>query len=210
MKLNFPSRVAKNNSLIKSKLLLSFVVISTISLFFFATAATVNAQYEMKTVTLARSIKPQLKITEIKVGQQVQSFNENFEAEAEWIKNLSFKLENVSGKSIVYLSVNVNFPETRANGNLMSYAVSFGQRPGSKLKQINPPLLLKAGETLEVLLEKERDRIYKFINERQPVESIKKIELEISFIIFDNKTAWSVGSFKRQDPENPDRYHTPR
>jgi hypothetical protein len=89
----------------------------------------------------------------------------------------------------------------------MSYGVAFGQRPGSKLKQSNTRLLLEPGETLEVLLEKEKDAIYKFINERQPVESIKKIELEISFIIFDDKSAWSAGSFMRQDPENPDRYN---
>jgi hypothetical protein len=108
---------------------------------------------------------------------------------------------------IVYLRVNVNFPETRATGNLMSYGVSFGQRPGSKLKQTNPPILLKKGETLDVFLEKEKEKIYKFINERQPIESIKKVELEISFIIFEDKTAWSVGTFKRQDPENSDRYN---
>jgi hypothetical protein len=208
MKLDLPSRIVKNNSLIKSKLLLSLIVVSMISVFFFAPKAlTVTAQDEKKIITFARTINPQLKITEIKVGNKTRTFNEGFDAESEWVKNLIFKLENISSKPIVYLKVNVNFPETRANGNLMSYGVTFGQRPGSKLKQINLPLLLKPGETFEVFLEKEKEGIYKFINERQPVELIKKIELEISFIIFDDKTAWSAGSFMRQDPENPDKYN---
>ncbi len=192
----------------KSKLILSTVVLSTIFGFFFAPGVLkVNGQNEKKTITLARSINPQLKITEIKVREQIQTLNESFEAEADWVKDLSFKLENISDKPIVYLRVNVNFPETRATGNLMSYGVAFGQRPGSKLKQTSPLILLKKGETLDVFLEKEKEKIYKFINERQPVESIKKVELEISFIIFEDKTAWSVGTFMRQDPENPDRYN---
>lgn len=166
----------------------------------------IQAQSEQKTIKLARTINPQLKITEVKVGQKDRKFNESFDAEAEWVKNLSFKLENISGKPIVFLKVNVNFPETRASGNLMSYPISFGQRPGSKLKPNKPSMLLKTGETLEVSLDKEKDKIYKFVNERQPIESIQKIELEISFIVFEDKTAWSVGSFMRQDPNNPDRY----
>ncbi len=116
MKLDLPSRIIKNNSLIKLKLLLSLVIVSTISVVFCAVGAlTVTAQNEKKIITLSRTIKPQLKITEIKVGKQIRTFNEGFDAESEWVKNLSFKLENVSSKPIVYLKVNVNFPETRAS-----------------------------------------------------------------------------------------------
>ena len=64
-----------------------------------------------------------------------------------------------------------------------------------------------SGETLEVSLEKEKDRIYKFVNARQPIVSIQKVELEIGFIIFEDKTAWTAGTFLRQDPNNPDRYN---
>ena len=106
--------------------------------------ANVQAQSERKIVKLAYSSKPQLKFTEVKVGQQDRKFDESFNAEAEWVKSLSFKLENISNKPIVYLQVNVNFPETRSSGNLMSYGVSFGQRPGSKPKQHNKPMLLEA------------------------------------------------------------------
>lgn len=167
----------------------------------------VQAQSEKKIIELADTIKPQLKFTEVKVGQQDRKFDESFNAEAEWVKNLSFKLESISDKPIVFLQVNVNFPETRSTGNLMSYGVSFGQRPGLNLKQHNKPMLLMPGKTVEVSLDKEKDRIYKFVNERQPIESIQKVELEIGFIIFEDKTAWTAGTFLRQDPNNPNRYN---
>lgn len=165
-----------------------------------------HAQSDKKTVKLAKTIRPQLKLTNLKVAQQDIKFGESFDAEADWVKNLSFKLENISDKKILYIRVNVNFPETRLTGYMMSYQVSFGQRPDSKLKQINPPMLLKPGEILEVSLDKEKDRIYNFVGERQPIELIREVELEMGFILFEDRTAWSVGSFMRQDPDNPDRY----
>lgn len=166
----------------------------------------VQAQSERKTVKLARTIRPQLKFSDFKIGQQTRKFEESFDAEPDWVKNLSFKLENISNKRIVFLRVNVNFPETRLTGNLMSYPISFGQRPNSKIKANNPPMLLKPGETLEISLEKEKDKIYKFVSERQPIETIHKVELEIGFIIFEDKTAWLAGTFMQQDLDNPDRY----
>lgn len=172
-----------------------------------ASITSVNAQDDKKIVQLAYSRDPQLKISEIKLGQQPVKFGELFDTDLDWIKNLAFKLENISDKPIVFLQVNVNFPETRSNGNLMSYGLTFGQRPDSKFSTDKEPMLLKPGETLEISLDKEKDRIYKFVNERQPIETIHNVELEIGFIIFEDKTAWTAGTFLHQDSDNPDKYN---
>ncbi len=184
---------------------LSVVLCSLIGLNIKNSIIKVQAQSEKKTIKLARTINPQLKITEVKVGQQERKFNESFDAESDWVKHLSLNLENISGKPIVYLTVNVNFPETRLTGNMMSYPMTFGQRPGSKIKN-REPMVLKPDETLQVSLEKEKEKIYKFINGRQPIELIQTVELEIGFIVFEDKTAWAAGTFLRQDTNNPDRY----
>jgi hypothetical protein len=172
-----------------------------------ASMTSVNAQSEKKVIKLARTIKPQLKFSDVKVGQQGRKFDENFDSEPEWVKNLSFKLQSISDKPIVFLQVNVNFPETRLTGNLMSYTMMLGRKPDIKFKQHNKPMLLMPGETLEISLDKEKDKISKFISERQPIESIQKVELEIGFIVFEDKTAWVAGGFLRQDPNNPNRYN---
>lgn len=166
----------------------------------------VQAQSDKKTVKLADTIRPQIKFSDIKIGQQDIKLGEDFDTGPDWIKNLTFKLENISGKRIVFLIVNVNFPQTRLTGNLMSYGINFGLRPDSKFRQTNPPMLLKPAEILEVSLDREKERIYKFVNERQPIESIQKIELETGFIIFEDRTAWLAGSFLRQDSGDPDLY----
>ena len=165
------------------------------------------AQNDKKNVKLARTVKPQVKFNDLKVAQKSLKLDEDFDAEADWVKSLSFKLENVSGKRIVFLTANVNFPETRLTGELMSYQISFGQRPGLEPINDNPPISFMPDETLEISLDKEKDRIYKFVNERQPIEKIQKVELEIGFIIFEDRTAWSAGSFMRQDRNNPRIYN---
>lgn len=159
-----------------------------------------------KVVKLAYSRKPQLKISNLKTGQKAREFDESFVEAEDWLKNLSFQLENVSGKSIVHLVVNINFPETKATGSMMSYGITFGQRPGSKIRHKPEPMLLKPNEILEVSLNNEYEKIVKFINSRQSIGSIREAQLEIDFIVFEDKIAWSSGSFMRQDPSNPNRY----
>lgn len=190
----------------------SLVTISVVSGYFIGSGivnsvTNVKAQSGKKVIKLADTVNAQLKFTEPKLRQQERSFGENFDAHPNWIKDLSFKLENISEKPIVFLQININFPETRLTGNLMSYTMTFGQRPNSKFKQLNKQMELMPGEVLEVSLDKERDKIHQFINERQPMESIEKVELEIGFIIFEDRTAWTAGTFLRQDPGNPDRYN---
>lgn len=172
-----------------------------------SSVTTVQAQDKKKVIRLTDTIKPQLKFTDVKVGQQERKLGESFEAESDWVKDLSFKLENISGKQIVYLKVNINFPETRLLGPMMSYGVTFGQHPNSKFKHIKQPMLLKPSEILEVSLDKEKDRIHKFLGNRQPIETIQKVELEIGFIVFEDKTAWAAGTFLRQDANNLERYN---
>ena len=38
------------------------------------------------------------------------------------------------------------------------------------------------------------------------MSNICKLELEIGFVIFADKTAWVAGEYKVQDPNDPDRY----
>ena len=165
----------------------------------------VNAQTAGKTISLAYSRKPQLNFKDVKVGQNSIKFNESFNEDEDWLKRLSFNLENISGKPIVFLTVDVNFPETRSTGPMMAYPISFGQRPGSIHRQ-QKPLLLKPKEVLEVHLSERYESLIKFINERQPIGTLGKIELVINFIVFENGIAWNTGDFMKQDPDNPNRY----
>lgn len=159
-----------------------------------------------KIIEQAFTINPQVKVLQIKDGDKTLKFNESFEGDEIWLKNLSFQLENISKKPITVLQININFPETKASGNLMSYPIVIGRMPVPDLPVKKAPLLLKEKETLEISTKEDYDRIVKFIERRQPFSTITKVQFEIGFIVFEDNTSWAAGQFSRQDPNNPRRW----
>lgn len=149
--------------------------------------------------------KPQIKIKEVRVGGNAKKFDENFRENSDWLSRTSFQIENVSGKSIVYLRINVWFPETTTSGPVMIYPLTFGQRPGSKFQNTDS-FLLTSGDTVDIPLSPKYSDISRFVGHRHLIGTIHKIQFQVSFIVFDDGTAWSVGTFMLQDPNDPNRY----
>lgn len=159
-----------------------------------------------RVVNKAYSHNPQVDIVEVKAGLKALRIGEKFDAGDDWIKTLAWKIRNTSGKPIVYLKVNINFPETKTTGNMMSFPVEFGQRPGSKFRQRSESLLLNPEDTLDITLDTHYDRVKNFVELRHPIKDIHEAEIEIGFIIFSDTSAWAAGSFYQQDPNDPDHY----
>lgn len=151
---------------------------------------------------------PVVEFEEIRVSGKPVKFHEHFDGNDDWIPTIDFKAKNISDKPIVYLAVNINFPETRATlGAMMSYPIEFGQRPDSTLpSRGGEPMVLLPNDTVEINLQDHYPRIKAFIERRLTLRDIRQADLEVSFVIFDDKTGWSAGNYYRQDSANPDRY----
>ena len=144
---------------------------------------------------------------DIKVAGKPVKFNEQFDGNDDWIPAIGFKAKNISNKPIVYLAVNINFPETRATlGAMMTYPIEFGQRPNSTLPSWGEPIVLLPNDTVEINLQDHYPRIKAFIERRLTLKDIHQADLEVGFVIFDDRTGWSGGNYYRQDSANPDRY----
>jgi len=145
---------------------------------------------------------------EIKVAGKPVKFDQRFDGNDDWIPTVGFKAKNISDKPIVYLAVNINFPESRAKlgGAMMSYPIEFGQRPDSALPSRGEPMVLLPNDTVEINLQNHYPGIKAFIERRLTLKEIHQADLEVNFVIFDDKTGWSAGNYYRQDPVNPDRY----
>ena len=180
----------------------------------------VTGQSADKTVSFQPSktfMAPQISTTEVRVGDDVRKVRvtrngdafftaaEDFKEEPDWLSRTSFQLENVSDKPIVYLTINLRFPETTVSGPIMLYPITFGRRPGSNTQNLEP-FLLKPRETLDLPLGPKYSDITRFVGHRHSIEFINQIQLEVGFIVFADGTAWTAGSFLRQDPNNPNRY----
>jgi hypothetical protein len=142
------------------------------------------------------------KAGEVKVGNK-------FKDDDDWLKGLTFKVENVSNRPINYISAVVIFPKPGAQGeeNIpygegIIYGVSPLDPPSSTPKeqvQFLPP-----GESIELSL---NDKSYEaskiFLNRLKYPESINHIELSIQEVGFEDGTVWSGGEFWRRDPNKP-------
>ena len=144
---------------------------------------------------------------EIKASGKPLKFDERFDGNDDWIPTIGFKAKNISNKPIVYLAVNINFPETRATlGAMMSFPIEFGQKPDSAFPSQAAPMVLLPNDTVEINLQDHYPRIKSFIERRLTLKDIRQVDLEVNFVVFDDKTGWSAGNYYRQDSVNPDRY----
>lgn len=89
----------------------------------------------------------------------------------------------------------------------MSYPIAIGINPHSKASApAKKPLHWLPGEKLEITLDDDYDRLERFIRLRHSMNQIRKAQVEVGFIVFDDGTAWIVGDFFRPDPNKPGRY----
>ena len=195
-----------NSSLMRLSSLLLIGIVISLGIWFYTRSNSHAQTDKLKRVEKAYSSNPQIRVTKIRIGEQLRQFDEEFDESDDWLSKMSLEIENISKKPIAYLQLNLNFPETRSSGNMMSYPVDFGLRPGSRFISSNKPLNFLPGEKLSFTLEEKYQRLLRFVETRHPMNEIKQLQVEIGFIIFNDRTAWAAGEFLRQDINNPDYY----
>jgi hypothetical protein len=149
-----------------------------------------------------------IELAEIKVKGKAVNFKEKFLEDGEWIKKTDFKLKNKLSKTITYIQVNIDFPETLTSGIMMQQQLSFGRHPFYGEPTDPQPLSLQPNESLAVSLSSEFESIKKMIERRHAsINSISKILIRLKDVGFDDGTVYAAGSFfrKNSDPSSPNK-----
>lgn len=144
-------------------------------------------------------------VGDIRVRTKAVAKGEAFEADDDWLKNLSFKLHNGSDKTVTYMAVDLVFPETAESGLPMLRPLQFGHWPGRSVAT-RTPLLLKPNETLNVSLEGQYAALKSFLESRQPIGTIKKVKVAVYVLFFEDGTRWDLGVYSKPDPTSPTGY----
>lgn len=132
-------------------------------------------QARQKVIEKARTENDVVQFSEIKVSQKAVEPGKPFDDDDDdWAGKIFLKVKNISDKPIVYLSVNLNFPESSATGAMMSFPIVMGQMPGSKFRQFHDPISLLPGESVELPVTQNRERMKSFVEERMPFRNIRK------------------------------------
>ena len=163
-------------------------------------------QGQRKSVTEAFATNPQFKISKLRIGSEPREFGEEFDETDDWTRRLSFEIDSIAAKPITFVQINLKFPDTLSTGNIMVYTLGVGNRPGASQVASENPLYLKPGDKMKIDVANDYSQLEKFIRVRHSMKDIRKVELEVGFIGFEDGTAWAAGDFLRPDPNNPRRY----
>ncbi|MCC6328214.1 MAG: hypothetical protein IT174_06845 [Acidobacteria bacterium] len=152
-----------------------------------------------------------IKIDGLFRGDKPVAVDERFLADSDWLKGLRVRIKNNAGKDISYISLDLEFPETIATGNVMLFPFSYGPHPIRKTTQddsVKEQGPVPAGSHVEMVVDDVVfNRLKGFLESRQPLDSVTRVKIRISMIHFTDGTAWGTGSFLKPDPNDPRRWN---
>ncbi|HXT87044.1 MAG TPA: hypothetical protein VN745_08480 [Verrucomicrobiae bacterium] len=145
-----------------------------------------------------------------------------FQADDDWVKNLTVTIKNLSNKEIVAASLNVYFPETgtgRGDSPVYGDVISLGRRPamyaragGTNSEKLQPegtsaPLQILPGQQLTVSLAQYYPEIQQSVEQSRPMSNLTVCSIVLEGVFFSDGMMWAQGhEFKKPDPTSPGRY----
>ena len=130
---------------------------------------------------------------------------EEFEGDGDWLKDLTIKIKNTSGKTITWMLVNLHFPEITKNGASALHQIFLGVDPDAPFAR--PELRLLPNQTLEIHLNgryEDLKRLVSVVGSGTSIESVTKLEVEFHAALFDDETRFQTGEMFRRNPDPND------
>ena len=149
-----------------------------------------------------------IEIMEVRVGNKNGiRLGDSFQANEDWLSGLTFKVKNVSGKQIVRIELELQFPEVKFNNAVFVLPVQYGQVP-----DLEEPAVDNQGPVAPdaiVRMPVDHDTyggIKRIINGNGNAFGVSKVRVRVSTIIFVDGTAWRNGYLHTRDPNNPRKW----
>lgn len=180
------------------------LVIANLCLLVIYMSAWANPRAQIKKKTISRwptrLIYP-VEISELKINGKAVNADEEFDGDTDWLQGLIFKLKNKSGKTITFIVLDLDFPETKAvgDGRVSQHQITLGRDPENKFER--PPLHFPPGETMEVPLAPEYNEIRTLLGRRLSLDSVTNVLVRLHQVMFDDGTVWSSGNLYRRNPD---------
>jgi hypothetical protein len=154
-----------------------------------------------------------IKIVKIKVRNKAVKLKERFVEDDDWLKDFSIEVENVSSQPIIFLEIELSFPQDKDGmppapaTELLSYGViplPSGISPN--IKPSEPPLKPGDRATLKVV---SYERLQELLNYAGHSKSIGEITIRIGRSIFADGKMWNREQIFERDPNDPRRWQLP-
>jgi hypothetical protein len=169
---------------------------------------TPGPQNNKKTIVSPPSIvKEPVAISIKQRGQHVEA-NQEFDGDADWLKDVTLKLTNVSDKTITYIAIHLIFPETATaeKSSTGLHQIELGVHPD--VPSNRSPIALRPGDSMEVTLGNEYGDIKKLVEKRVSIDKINKVTVRPQTALFNDGTMFFAGMLYRRDPNKPGKWIT--
>jgi hypothetical protein len=172
------------------------------------TAALIASQGQERIMVTKTHLNPPLKMKLLKTRKRVLERDKAFLDDDDWLRGLTVRLTNDSGKTVTFVSIELTFrrADDQGTGLPVGWPFEYGLDPfdstedPAPLPQFSP---IPPGGDIEITLsDREYEELRSALREDQFPESIKKIELRVMKIGFNDDTAWNAGYMFRRDPKN--------
>lgn len=165
----------------------------------------VSGQQEQRVVNWQPDIKTSdarvLEIVDIKIAGTPITIGQPVVAHEDWLSTLTFRVRNVSGKTMRHFGFGVAFPEIDANGRSPMFSIknlggdSVGEGPST-------PKLLRPDEEADLKLPEDQLTIIRQISFRHRGSSkLSKVNILSGLVIFEDGTGASAFSLRSQSLE---------
>jgi hypothetical protein len=189
---------------------LVFLTILAVAVMFLVTTKNVNSQKDETVIETLKSNEP-LKIISFDVqGKKILS-GEKFPDSDTWTKTLSINVQNSSGKKVSHIGIGIFFvrPKDQENVPIFHYSLIRGNKK-SALKLLASGFEFASSESADkstkmVLSDKEYREVRESLDQLGYPVKIEKIQVQIEEIVFEDGKLWSLGSWYKMDPDDPDK-----
>ena len=152
-----------------------------------------------------------VKVVEVKVGGRVVKPGETFTADDNWLKKLTVKLKNTSGRTITSLQIEFIIPESVTGGTAVLVPITYGyQSFGAKAsctRVLTPAKAILHGEDIEVVFTADDyERARTLLDGMKVNGPISDLEVRVGMTVFNDGTAWSEGDQLRRDESRPGQW----
>ncbi len=154
------------------------------------------------------SLTEPLRITPFALKTGTNRYGRSSPGNSGWISQPVIQVENISGKAIEYLVIEVSFPSTQGMGAQSPLMLAYGQAPGQKSSS-RPAEALQPGARINLTIDRNAGNAVKSgllaSGTRPPSGSLATTKID--GVIFSDQTAWVDGLLHVADPGNPLRWN---
>lgn len=153
-----------------------------------------------------------VKIVSFTTEEREINLGEQFTKKRDWFKGLKIKVENLSGKTITYLSIDLSFrrpKDLKTNNHMESLPfnqlIEYGKRDDA-LKGNNSTVQFLNGNIIDISLPQGlSETLQSNLLQLGYPDKFSGVQIRIKEVIFDDNTVWARVWYKR-DPNNPNKF----